>query len=185
MQNKFFLLTWLLLAFGSQSYAQKYFTKGATISFFSDTPMEKIEAHSKSAVAVLDKETGQLEFSVLVKSFHFDKALMQEHFNENYMESHKFPKSTFKGKINDLSKVNFDKKGKYAVKVNGELTMHGVTQKIVNEAFIIIDDKGIQCQSEFEVAVADYNIAIPAVVREQIAKSVKIKVAATLNLLKK
>lgn len=164
---------------------QKYFSKGAQISFFSDTPMEKIEAHSKSAVAVLDSETGQLEFSVLVKSFHFEKALMEEHFNENYMETPKFPKATFKGKITDMSKVNFQKKGTYPVKVSGDLTMHGVTQKISTNGVLSTDGTGVSCQSEFDVAIADYGIEVPAVVRESIAKNVSIKVSAQLQPLKK
>jgi hypothetical protein len=91
---------------------QKYFTKTGTISFFSETPMEKIEAQTKSANCVLDASTGKLEFAVLIKSFQFEKALMQEHFNENYMESTKFPKSTFKGQLDNFSSIDLSKKSK-------------------------------------------------------------------------
>jgi polyisoprenoid-binding protein YceI len=181
------LFTLILCSFllAPNMIAQKYFTKGGHISFYSDTPLEKIEAHSKSAVAVLDTDSGQMEFSVLIKSFHFEKALMEEHFNENYMETPKYPKSTFKGKIQDLIRVNFDKKGTYPVKVVGELTMHGVSNKVTTDGKIIINDKGIECHSEFNVAVADYKISIPAVVKDSIAKTVKITVKADLSPLKK
>jgi polyisoprenoid-binding protein YceI len=165
--------------------SQKYFSKNAQISFFSDTPMEKIEAHSKSAVAVLDTGSGQMEFSVLIKSFHFEKALMEEHFNENYMETPKFPKATFKGKITDMSKVDFGKKGSYNVQVSGDLTMHGVTKKVNTSGILTTDGAGVSCQSEFVVAIADYGIEVPAVVRESIAKNVSIKVSAQLLPLKK
>lgn len=185
MYKNILFIVFSLLGTSSFLSAQKYYSKGAQISFFSDTPMEKIEAHSRSAVSVLDSETGQMEFSVLVKSFHFDKALMEEHFNENYMESPKFPKATFKGKIADISKVNFQKKGTYPVNVSGDLSMHGVTQKISTDGILSTDGTGVGCQSEFAVAIADYGIEVPAVVRESIAKNVTIKVSAQLQPLKK
>lgn len=179
------IISYTLLLTACYSYSQKHFTKSGSISFYSDTPMEKIEAHSKSAVAVLDTESGNFEFSVLIKSFHFDRALMEEHFNENYMETSQYPKSTFKGKITNLSQVNFSKKGTYSVKVSGDLNMHGVTKNITTDGTLKIDDKGIHCYSEFIIAVADYKIVVPALVRESIAKNVTIKVSAPLNPLKK
>ena len=80
---------------------QKYFTKDGKVSFYSDALMEKIEAHNTKAASVIDAENGQMEFAVLIKAFQFEKALMQEHFNENYMESSTYPKASFKGKIED------------------------------------------------------------------------------------
>ncbi len=180
-----FILTLIPFLGTSNLIGQKYFTKSGLISFYSDTPIEKIEALSKSAVAVLDTESGQIEFSVLIKSFHFEKALMEEHFNENYMETPKYPKSTFKGQVQDLSKVNFKKKGSYPIKVIGDLTMHGVTKKVTADGKINVTENEIECLSEFNVAVADYKISIPSVVRESIAKSVKITVKAQLVPLKK
>ena len=164
--------------------AQKYFTKTGQVSFYSDTPMEKIEAQTKSANCVLDGATGKIEFAVLIKSFQFEKALMQEHFNENYMESNKFPKSTFKGQIENYSSLDLTKNGKYNVKVKGQLTIHGVTKDVVTDGTIQIQNDKIDCQSTFEVAVADYGIVIPAVVKDNIAKNVKIKVMANLEPLK-
>src|SRR4030095_1374411 len=107
------------------SAQNRLLTRNGSISFYSKAPLENIEANAQTAVSVLDKKTGQLEFSVLIKSFAFEKALMQEHFNENYLESDKFPKSVFKGRIEDVSKVNFGEDGKYNVVVTGDLTIHG------------------------------------------------------------
>ena len=106
-----FLIGAILLS--SSLFAQdKYFTKTGKISFFSKAIIENIEAHNRSVTCVLDTKTGNLQFSVPIKGFEFEKALMQEHFNENYAESDKFPKSTFKGTITDISTVNLQKDGK-------------------------------------------------------------------------
>jgi len=86
-----------LLMLVSGLHAQKYFTRSGQISFFSSTSMEDIEAHNKTVTAIFDSQSGAIQFSVTMKSFQFEKALMQEHFNENYVESGKFPKATFKG----------------------------------------------------------------------------------------
>lgn len=156
--------------------AQKFFTKAGQISFYSDTPMEKIEAHNNKAVSVLDTESGAMEFSVLIKGFQFEKALMQEHFNENYMESNTYPKSLFKGKITNMSAVNLQSDGTYDVTVAGELTIHGVTQSVETTGTMTVADGTLSAQSSFEVAVADYEIEIPKVVADNIAKVVRIDV---------
>src|SRR4051812_8786294 len=91
----------------------KYFTRSGKVSFFSKTDMENIEAVNTKGTSTLDTKTGQLEFAVLMKAFEFEKELMMEHFNENYVESDKFPKSVFKGTIDDISSVNFQKDGIY------------------------------------------------------------------------
>src|ERR1035437_9699574 len=93
--------------------AQKYMTKNGFIGFYSHTPMEDIKADNNQVVGALDISTGEMVFQALIKSFHFDRALMEEQFNENYMESDKFPKSVFKGKITNLSSVDFSKNGNY------------------------------------------------------------------------
>jgi len=164
--------------------AQKYFTKTGNISFYSDTPMEKIEGHSKSASCVLDMATGKMEFAVLVKGFQFEKALMQEHFNENYMESTKFPKAVFKGQIADHTAIDLTKNGKHNVKVSGQLTIHGVTKDITTDATINVNNGKLESSSTFNVAVADFGISIPSLVKDNIAKSVKIAVNSNLEPLK-
>ena len=174
----------LLLSHVTMVSGQKYFTKTGHVSFYSDTPLEKIEAQNKSSNCVLDLATGKLEFAVLIKGFQFEKALMQEHFNENYLESNKFPKATFKGQIDNYNKIDVTKNGKSTVKVSGDLTLHGVTKKLTTEAMVEVKGGKIDADATFNIIVADYNIAIPSLVKDQIAKSVKVKVDATLEVLK-
>lgn len=180
MRYSIFVL-FIFFIFYSSAFAQKYFTKTGQISFYSKAALENIEAHSKTALAIFDTESGNFEWSVLIKSFQFEKALMQEHFNENYMESHKFPKAVFKGKIDDFHKIDFSQNGNHSLKVTGKLTIHGVTNDFSANGTITIADGEILCNSEIDVILADYNIAIPSVVRDNIAKNVKIKVSANLQ----
>ncbi|NUO03161.1 MAG: YceI family protein [Saprospiraceae bacterium] len=169
----------------STLFAQKYFTREGKIAFLSDAKIEKIEATNKTATSVYDSETGKMEFAVLIKGFQFEKALMQEHFNENYMESDKFPKATFKGSVSDFKTINFTKDGVYPVKVKGQLTIHGVTKDVETEGKFTVKSGAVSAASSFTVAVADYGIAIPAVVRDNIAKTVKIDVTVGYQELKK
>lgn len=127
-------------------------------------------------MSVLNTANGELKFSVLIKNFHFKKALMEEHFNENYIESDKFPKSTFKGTITDVSKINFSKDGTYPVTVNGDLTMHGVTKKVNTAGNINISAGKITSTAVFKIALADYNISIPRVVEANISKTIEITI---------
>ncbi len=159
--------------------AQKYMTKNGFIGFYGHTPMEDIKADNNQVASVLDISTGDLVFQVLIKSFHFERALMEEHFNENYMESDKFPKATFKGKITNLSSVNFAKNGTYDVTVEGELTIRDATNKINAKGTIEVITGGINANSKFLISPEDYKINIPGVVREKIAKN--LEVTATIK----
>ena len=179
------ILAAILLMGAANVNAQKYFTREAKVSFFSDTPLEKIEALNNAATSVIDAESGRLEFAILIKAFQFEKALMQEHFNENYMESSQYPKSTFKGQLVDASAVDFGKDGTYPVKVAGTLTIHGVAKEIEADGQIDIKNGVPSATSSFEVAVADYGIKIPAVVRDNIAKTVRIDMSADYQPLNK
>ncbi len=161
--------------------AQKMFTKNGNVSFYSKASVEKIEATSNQVMSVLVPTTGDLQFSLLVKSFHFEKALMEEHFNENYIESSKYPKATFKGKIDDLSKVSFSKDGIYAVNVTGDLNLHNVTKKVSTPGTITIKGGVPTAVAAFVIKLADYGISIPAVVRKNIAETVTINVNCTYN----
>lgn len=172
------LIIVVLLLSAQWAVGQKYFSKTGKISFYSDAPMEKIEAHNSTASTVLDISTGNLEWAVLIQGFKFEKALMQEHFNENYMESTTYPKAKFKGKIDNLSDVNFKKDGDYNVNVSGQLEMHGVTKPVNATGVITVKGGNISAKSKFSVAVADYGIVIPKVVAENIAKNVDINVYA-------
>lgn len=184
MKNKLpFLFSLILFSFVSNAQG-KFYTKDAKVNFFSVTPLEDIEAKQKSAVAVLDSKTGALQFSLLIKGFEFKNEEMQEHFNEDYMESDKFPKSEFKGQIVNNSAVNYTKPGTYNVQVKGSLTIHGVTKEVQTNGTIKVDTDGLKTASTFNIAVADYGIVIPKLVRDKIAKNVKITVDAKLDPLK-
>lgn len=175
--KKIFIVSIVCIAASLQANAQRYFTKNGFISFYSKAPLENIEAENNQVMSVLNTQTGDLQFSVLIKSFHFEKALMEEHFNENYMESNKFPKATFKGVIADISKVSFDKDGQYPVSVSGDLTMHGVTKKVKANGTVQVKSGKISAESTFFVKLADYQVSIPKLVKDNIAESVEIKVA--------
>ena len=151
-------------------------TKNGFIGFFSHTAMEDIKGDNNQVVGVLDISTGEMVFQALIKSFHFDRALMEEHFNENYMESDKIPKSIFKGKITNLSSVNFSKNGTYDVIVEGDLTIHDVTNKISTKGTIEVVSGGINANSKFNIVPEDYKINIPGVVRDKIDKNLEVTV---------
>lgn len=169
----------MLLFTGIFANAQnKYFDKNCDITFLSSTPLEKIEGNNSSAVSVLDISTGAMDFAVLNTAFEFHQALLQEHFNENYMESEKYPKATFKGTIKNLSSINFKADGSYPADVSGTLTMHGVSKEIQVKGTIKVSGGVIQAQSAFSVKPEDYNIEIPSVVKDKIAKDISINVSA-------
>lgn len=170
------LLTLLLAA--HIAMGQKYYSKTGKVSFFSNAPMEKIEAHTSTANTVLDVVTGQMEWAVLIQSFQFEKALMQEHFNENYMESATYPKAKFKGTIENLSQVSLTKDGTYPVTVKGDLDIHGVTKPVTAEGSITVKNGAVAAKSKFSIKVADYGIEVPKLVAENIAKDVEIHVEA-------
>lgn len=183
--KKLFFLALLVMGTAMTAQAQKYFTREGKITFTSEAPVERIEATNQSATAVLDAASGRLEFAALIKAFQFEKALMQEHFNENYMESDTYPKATFKGQIENAASINWGKDGSYPVQVSGDLTIHGVTQKLSTAATIKITNGLPSATADFTVAVADYDIEIPAVVADNIAKEVTIQVNVALQALNK
>ena len=158
------------------AYSQNLVTKNGKISFFSKTSMENIDAINNQAVSVLNTRNGDLAFSVLVTGFLFKKALMQEHFNEEYMESDKFPKATFKGNIADINKVSFSKDGSYTIAVTGNLTIHGVTNKVTVPGTITIKDGKASASAAFNILLADYKISIPKMVESNISKTIGLKV---------
>jgi hypothetical protein len=152
-------------------------TKNGYIGFYSHTPMEDIKADNNQVVSVLDTSTGDLVFQALIKSFHFDRALMEEHFNENYMESDKIPKSMFKGKITNLSSVNFSKTGTYEITVEGDLTIHDITNKISAKGTLEVGTGEINANSKFKIVPEDYKITIPGVVKDKFDKAMEVTVA--------
>jgi len=167
------------------SFAQtRYFTKTGVVSFEAGTSLEDVDGINKSTTSVFDATTGQIEFGLLVKGFEFRRSLMQEHFNENYMESDKYPKSTFRGNIINIEKVNFLKDGTYPVAVKGILELHGVKKEIETPGTFKVNGGTISATAEFTVLVEDYQIAIPGLVKDKISKTVKIKVNCSYSILK-
>ena len=183
MQKRLFVLVVVALL-AAPAFAQKFFTRDGKVKFHSDASVEKIEAVNKSATAVVDAATGNMEWKVLIKGFLFEKALMQEHFNENYLESSKFPSATFKGQITNLSEVNFAKDGTYNVKVKGKLTIHGVEKDVENTGTIKVGGGAVSIHSDFVVKCSDYNVKIEAAKVSNISNEIKVTVDATLNPLK-
>jgi polyisoprenoid-binding protein YceI len=174
MKSKIILIG-LLTVFQLAS-AQKMICKDGHIWFYSHTPIEDIEAHNRQVVAVLDPSNGELVFTLLVKSFEFKKELMQEHFNENYLESDDFPKAGFKGKIENFDQIDFKVDGKHEVNASGDLTIHGVTKPVSLPGILEIKGGSVQAKSDFSVKPADYDISIPDLVEEQIAKNIEVHV---------
>jgi len=179
MKKAMIFIMILLTGFGvtQSAQAQKFMTKNGNVKFYSETPVETIEATNNQVMAALDTKTGDLVFKILIKSFQFPKALMQEHFNENNMESDKFPNATFQGKITNLSEINLFKPGMYDAIVEGDLTIHGVTRKISEHGTFTVDtgDK-IKGNSQFNVKPSDYGIKIPELVVKNIAEAIAITV---------
>jgi len=184
MQKGSFVLL-IALFIGVSASAQKFFTKDAKVTFKSETPIEKIDATNNSGTIVLDPATNRVECKVLIKNFLFEKALMQEHFNENYMESTKFPNATFKGNITNPTEVNFAKDGAYTAKLSGTMNMHGVEKPANIIGKVTVKGGIISIHADFAVSAADYNIPIPSVVSDKIAKSIDVKVDGTLKPMSK
>jgi polyisoprenoid-binding protein YceI len=165
----------------SHVQAQKWMTRTGKVSFFSSTPVENIEAFNNEAACVVESKNGEVVFIVPIKSFRFEKALMQEHFNENYMESDKFPKAQYKGKITNIQSLNFSKDGSYQVNTQGKLTIHGVTRDVTVPGTIIISGGVATIKTKFMVAPADYGIKIPSITASKIASNIEITINAQLK----
>jgi len=181
MKQPFLLLLavlWLLHLSAAQAQT-RYLTKAGRVSFFSATPLEDIAAHNREVAAVLDLGTGQLAFSLPVKGFVFKRTLMQEHFNENYLESDKYPKATFTGRFVGLDATGLATPGPHAVQVAGDLTLHGVTRHVQVPASLELKGDQLVAAATFNVASADYGIEIPLLVRDKIAKTVTVRVDLT------
>ena len=154
---------------------QRLIDKAAYVRFFSEAPLENIEAVNNEAMGVLDLSSGKVAVSMSMKRFKFEKSLMEEHFNENYIESDKFPKGTFSGTL-----VNFDQDGlseltdsvSYVAK--GDLTIHGVTKPLETEVWLKKEGEKLVWRTVFEVDVASFDIEIPKMVVMNIAEQVEV-----------
>jgi len=170
--KKIYTLT-ILLLFGYQINAQnKFFTKTGSASFYSHSPLEDIKAENNQVVAIIDNQTGKFKILMLMQSFKFKKALMQEHFNENYVESDKYPKAIYTGVIQDFSEINSNTK---KITFKGMLSIHGKKKEKLITANAVVTDEEIHLTGIFMLKIADFNIKIPSLVANKIAKEMKIE----------
>jgi hypothetical protein len=166
----------ILVMTGTVTGQGKYMTNQGKITFYSHTSIEDITAVNEEVGSVIDAGTGQVAVIAKMTAFQFQKKLMQEHFNENYVESEKFPRSTFNGTITNNDDVDYRTPGKYNVNVVGELTIHGVTRPIEAEGSVEVGSRDIIARTKFMLNPEDYGIQIPAVVRNNIAEHMEITV---------
>jgi hypothetical protein len=164
-------------------YAQIYIAKSCEISFSAPTPIEDIAGINRVSKPLLNTATGDLQMKIPMTAFIFEKPLMQEHFNENYVESEKFPYAFFKGKLNE--KIDFSKDGEYKVTVTGKLTIHGVEKDRTIEGTIVVKGGEIVMNSTFKIIFAEHNIVIPALYSGVIPPDAVIKYIAQLEPFKK
>ncbi|MGB8190444.1 MAG: YceI family protein [Chitinophagaceae bacterium] len=182
MKKATMLVLGLVITLGGVFAQDKFFTKTGKISFYSKATLENIEAHNRSVTAVLDSKTGNIQFLALIKGFEFEKALMQEHFNENYLESTKHPKAEFKGQITNNGDINYAKDGTYNAHVKGKLTVHGETRDAEADGTVTVKGGKVQMQSDFNVQLADYKIKNDKM--NNISNTIKVSVNCTLEPLK-
>ncbi len=173
-----------ILLMANTSFAQRYLSKTGSVSFYSDAPLEKIEAQNHQVNCALDTQSGFFVVKILMRSFIFEKALMQEHFNEDYVESDKFPNAFFKGEIINLKDINFSKSGTYPAVIEGQMTIHGVTMPVKTEGTFTISKNGILAQAKFPLKIKDYGISIPDIVAGKIAENMEITTDIKLKPLK-
>lgn len=161
------------LLVSSKSFGQLYSTQTGETSFFSETPIENINALNKTVGAIINTATNEIAVSMKMSAFEFPNKLMQEHFNENYMESEKFPTGTFKGKI--VEPIDYTKNGIYDVTAKGQLNIHGVTLPRDLKGKLIVENQKISLISNFDVKLSDHKIDIPKIVFDKIAEVISVK----------
>lgn len=164
----------------TSSESNLYYISEATIKFRSEAPLEVISAESNKLLGVIDPEKRTFAFTVQNSSFEgFNNSLQKVHFNENYMESDKYPVMGFKGKI--IEDVDFTVPGEYQVRAKGFLTVHGIVKERIIRAKVTSAEGAIKLASEFTVLLKDHNIRVPKVVHEKIASEIKVEVNAELK----
>lgn len=181
MKRLYFTLAIFLVINSALSLAQdKYKADNGFASFFSSAPIEDIYAENKTVKSLIDLKTNAIAFVVNISDYTFKKSLMQKHFNEKYMESDKYPNATFSGYIH--SESDLKTAGSHAVKVKGDMTIHGVKRNIEVEGTVVNKDQQLKAKSEFYVKLADYNIKIPKLLVKNIAEEVLVKVELDYHL---
>lgn len=179
MKTKMKLFLGCLLVSGVLQAQGIFLTNKGETTFFSQTPVEDISAINKQVVGIINTANGELAVQMQMKLFDFPNKLMQEHFNENYIESDKYPKAIFKGKLNE--KIDFSKNGTYDVTATGDLTIHGVTKPRTLKGKLTVAEAAINISSEFDVALVDHKIDVPQMVFVKVAQVIKVKNTFTLT----
>lgn len=173
----FSLLLFLPVFCASQSH---WVTEKGGIQFKSDAPLELIQASSKEMKGVISVQERTFAFSVPMSSFQgFNSPLQREHFNENYMESAKYPHATFSGRI--IEETDLGKPGEYTVRAKGMLTVHGVSRERIIKSRVVVNGQACTVSSSFSVLLADHDISIPKVVHQKIAEEIEVRVDAVMN----
>lgn len=179
------ILVILLTVYSLYGAAQdRYVTKNGHIQFFSEAPLENIEAHNHQVAGILDLTKNEVAISLLIKAFKFDKSLMEEHFNENYLESDKFPKAVFLGSFQGKETLDPNKSGIYPVSIDGKLTLHGVTKELKTTGTIEVVKNQLIAKTKFQISIEDYNIKVPTLVIKNIAEVVDVTVELPFTIQK-
>lgn len=175
-----FLILFLAVSILTNAQQDKLLLNSGKVNFTSDAPLELIQAASDKLKGVIEPSTNRFAFSIPIKSFEgFNSPLQREHFNENYMESDKFPNATFDGKIIEV--IDFNKNGDYTVRAKGNLTIHGVTQERIIRSKLQIKDGTYFVNSQFSVLLKEHDITIPKIVNQKIAEEIMVDVTAEFS----
>lgn len=170
--------------FAGTGSAQKYITREGVCDIFSETSFFTIEATNMKVASILDAENGEIVASTLMRSFKYQEALVEEHFNENYMESHLYPKGIFKGKIANFSEVDLSKDGTYPITIEGELTFHGQTNALTTPGELVVRGETITGTTGFEVSLSAYKIKVEEKYKDRIRDEIRIDLHFEYNLMK-
>lgn len=166
----------LLCGLSGWSQNDRLITRSGHVWFFSHAPLEDIEAHSKQVAAILATSSGMLAMELPIVTFQFKKRLMQEHFNENYMESSKFPKGIFRGAITNFQLVNMNKDGAYPAIAEGVLEIRGVKKNVKVEGSAIVKGGKLTLKGKFNINLKDFNIKVEKHLEKNIASTVAVNV---------
>jgi len=175
----FFTLSFIIQA------QERYVSSKTHIKFFSTTPVEDIEAHNYASVSTIDRSTGEVVFSVPIQSFEFEKAMMQQHFNnEHFLESNVYPKSKFKATITNLDQIDFTKDGEYRAEIQGEMTIKDKTNPLKDSGTITVQGQTLTVNALFNLTLADFGITFDEsdMVSKKIGKTVEVTVEAEYSI---
>ena len=180
---RLFLLLLSLLHFYPGLLAQeapRFLTSEGRVSFRSDAPLELIEATSNRLRAAIDPEAGTFAFSLATTSLQgFNSPLQQEHFNEKFMETPRFPEATFSGKF--IERIDFSQPGTYEVRAKGDLTVHGITQERIIKGRLRIGSGEMEIDADFSILLVEHQISIPKIVQQKIAEEIQVHVTCLLS----